>query len=295
MSETGYWIHDLDPKLLHFWGDIGISYYGLAYVLGVVFGVCMHRLYIKKDKSPLTLEQEETALYAMVLGVLIGARLGYCLLYATSELFTRPWFLLQVWNGGMSFHGGFIGVVAACWYIQRRTRVSMLQFSDMAATFVPMGLLLGRIANFINGELWGHVSQMPWAVIFPRSAPGLLPELILPRHPSQLYEAALEGAVLLIYLQLRFWKSNAVRYPGKLSGEFMILYGSFRIFCEYFREPDASLFLGLSRGTFYSLFLLAAGCFFGIRAYKRGEIPYPIHETSPDKPSTPVRKKKTKK
>ncbi len=294
MSESGYWVHNLDPKLVYLWGDIGISYYGLAYVLAFVFGVAMHRLCLRKGRSPFTRDQEEIILYAAVLGVLIGARVGYVFLYSLPEFFARPWLVFEVWHGGMSFHGGFIGVVIACWYVYRRTGVSMLQFSDLIAPLVPMGILLGRVANFINGELWGRVTDVPWAVIFPRSGNGLPIDMIPPRHPSQLYEAALEGAVLLLYMQLRFWKTDATQRPGKLTGEFMVLYAVFRIFCEFFREPDASLILGMSRGTFYSIFILVLGVFFWVRAHKRGVIPYPNKAAEATR-AAPTKKTKNKK
>jgi phosphatidylglycerol---prolipoprotein diacylglyceryl transferase len=297
MSESGHLIHDLDPKLIHIYGDIGVSYYGLAYVLTFVFGIIIHRQCLRRNRTPFTLEQEELVLYAAVLGVLLGARVGYVILYALPEFFVRPWFIFEVWHGGMSFHGGFIGLVFACWYINRRTGVSMLQFSDLIAPMAPIGLLLGRIANFINGELWGLKTDVWWAVVFPRSGVGPI-ELLPARHPSQLYEAALEGAVLLVYLQLRYWKSNAVRTPGKITGEFMVFYAIFRIFCEMFREPDASLIFGMSRGTFYSVFIFAMGIFFWVRAHRRGEIPYPVHEpaTTPTATKTqPKSKKKNKK
>lgn len=281
MNETTHWVHDLDPKLLHIWGNIGVSYYGLAYVLAFVFGVSMHRLMLRKNRSPLKADQEEMALYAMVLGVLIGARVGYCVLYALPELFRRPLFLIEVWHGGMSFHGGLIGVIVASWYVSRKSQATFLQFGDMITSMAPMGLLMGRVANFINGELWGRVSDVPWAVIFPRSAPGMSPENILARHPSQLYEAALEGAVLLLWLQFRYWKTDARLRPGLITGEFLFFYAIFRIFCEYFREPDASLIFGLSRGTFYSIFILLAGIFFWIRAYRAEAAPFPTPVAPP--------------
>ncbi|MFA7692263.1 MAG: prolipoprotein diacylglyceryl transferase [Candidatus Hydrogenedentes bacterium] len=292
MNETTHWVHDLDPKLLHIWGNIGISYYGLAYVLAFVFGVAMHRLMLKKNRSPLKANEEELALYAMVLGVLLGARIGYCVLYGLEELIHRPFFLFEVWQGGMSFHGGLIGVVIAALYVSRRTEASLLQFGDMITSLAPMGLLMGRIANFINGELWGKVSDISWAVIFPRSAPGLSPENILPRHPSQLYEAALEGAVLLMWLQFRYWKTNARLRPGLITGEFLFFYALFRIFCEFFREPDAALILGLSRGTFYSLFIFVAGLLFWVRAMKSEVVPVPA---APTVTETKHKKKKKKK
>lgn len=291
MNGNDYWVHNLDPKLIYLWGDVGVSYYGLAYVLTFVFGVAMHRLMLKKGRSPLQPDHEELALYATVLGVLVGARVGYCILYALPDLFERPWFIFEVWHGGMSFHGGMVGVVVACWYISRRTSASILQYSDLLASLAPMGLLLGRIANFINGELWGRVTTVPWAVVFPRSVPGTAVEFIAPRHPSQLYEAALEGAVLLLWLQWRFWKSDATRSPGKLTGEFMFFYAIFRICCEFFREPDAALILGMSRGTFYSLFILAAGAIFWISAHRRGPV-HPSQQTASATPKTQKSKKK---
>jgi phosphatidylglycerol:prolipoprotein diacylglycerol transferase len=146
-------------------------------------------------------------------------------------------------------------------WFARSQRIRLPHLSDLVASTAPAGLLFGRIANFINGELWGKKTDVPWAVIFPRSeAPGTPIEFIAPRHPSQLYEAALEGALLLIFMQLRFWRTDVVRTrPGRLSGEFLMAYAAARIIGEIFREPDASLIFGLSRGTFYSLFLLAIG------------------------------------
>lgn len=275
MNESGHWVHDLDPKLIHIWGDIGVSYYGLAYVLAFVFAVALHRVMLRKNRSPIKREEEEMAVYALVLGVLIGARFGYCVLYALPEFLQRPLFIVEVWNGGMSFHGGVIGVLAGSMYVAWRTKTSLLRFGDMIVSMAPFGLFIGRIANFINGELWGKVSDIAWAVVFPRSDPGMAVELIAARHPSQLYEAALEGAVLLLWLQFRFWKTSAPRYPGKITGEFLMLYAVFRTVCEVFREPDASLLFGLSRGTFYSIFILIAGIAFWVRAYKRGLQPKP--------------------
>ncbi|NLN92348.1 MAG: prolipoprotein diacylglyceryl transferase [Candidatus Hydrogenedens sp.] len=294
MEPTGdYWIHNLDPKLIHLWGNMGISYYGLSYVLAFVLGVVMHRLMIRRKRSPFGREEEELLLYSLVLGVLGGARVGYCVLYALPELLARPWFLFEVWHGGMSFHGGLIGVILACMWVKRRTGVTFLQIGDLIAPMAPVGLFLGRIANFINGELWGKVSYVSWAVIFPRSEPGLAPELILPRHPSQLYEALLEGLVLFIILQWRFWKTSAWRFPGKLSGEFLFFYAIFRIFCEYFREPDASLFFGISRGTFYSVFILLFGLVLWIRAARAEERAYPVRQEA--RPKTVPKKKNKKK
>lgn len=154
------------------------------------------------------------------------------------------------------------------WWFARRHGIRFLHLADLIVTVAPLGLMLGRIANFINGELWGKISTVPWAVIFPDSAPYGTPiEAIPPRHPSQLYEAALEGALLLAFMQWRFWRTSAIRQPGRLAGEFLIAYAVARMIGEIFREPDAGIspILGLSRGTFYSLFLIAAGLFLVLR------------------------------
>jgi phosphatidylglycerol:prolipoprotein diacylglycerol transferase len=174
-----------------------------------------------------------------------------------------PTEIFAIWHGGMSFHGGLIGVAVATAYYVRKKNLDFWRLSDVVVPAAPFGLLLGRLGNFINGELWGKPTRVPWAVIFPKSQePGTPLHLILPRHPSQLYEAALEGALLLIYMQWRFWRSDTVaKHPGRLAGEFLLGYALVRIFCEFFREPDndVTLILGLSRGTFYSLFMIVAG------------------------------------
>ena len=289
---NGHWVNQLDPKLIHLWGEMGVSYYGLAYVTGFVCGVFMHRMFRRTGRSPLNAEQEEIALYAMVLGVLLGARLGFVLLYALPETLSRPWFIFEVWKGGMSSHGGFIGVVLACWYVSRKCKLTLIQFGDMMTPLIPVGFLLGRIANFINGELWGNVSNVAWAVIFPRSAPGVPLEMVAPRHPSQLYEAGTEGLILLLYMQWRFWRTDAQKYPGRLGGEFLLIYSASRIVCEQFREPDASLIFGMSRGIFYTFFLIALGIYFLVQSYRHPAIAFPYTTNAV---SAPPEKKKTSK
>ncbi len=271
-SNANYWVHDLSPFLWEFAPGIGIRYYGLAYVLGFLIGLWLLGRYSRAGRSPLSREQNGELLYALVLGVLLGGRLGYFLLYAPGELFSSPLAFFRVWDGGMASHGGFVGVLAAALWFARRHRVRFWTLADLVATITPPGLLLGRLANFVNGELWGNSTRVPWAVIFPKSAPEGTPvHLLVPRHPSQLYEAAGEGLLLLVYLQFRLWRGDAVlRRPGQLTGEFLIGYAVARMFCELFREPDAALILGLSRGTFYSLFVLAAGAGILARAIRRG-------------------------
>ena len=259
-NQTHYWVDRFDPVLLPLHGNFGIRYYGLAYLLAFVIGWLLLRAYYRAGKSPLSPPQIDQAIVAIVLGVLAGGRLGYMVLYDWTGWLHAPWTVFQVWDGGMASHGGFIGVTLAMIWISRKFALPFLQLGDLAVSITPPGLLLGRVANSINGELWGKVSTMPWAVIFPKSAPSGTPlNLIPPRHPSELYEAALEGAALLVYTQWRLWRTPALKTPGRLSGEFLIGYAVARIICEQFRQPDAGLILGMSRGTFYSLFVAAAG------------------------------------
>lgn len=255
-----HWVHDLNPIAIRFHGDVGIRWYGLAYAAAFLVAGWLLARYYRHGRSPLDPNQQSAFLFAAMLGVLVGGRLGYMLLYDLPALAADPLSVFQIWKGGMASHGGFIGVILACFWTARRTGMPSRALGDIVVTLTPPGLLLGRLANFINGELWGKVSNVPWAVIFPLSAPeGTPPEYIAPRHPSQLYEAALEGVFLLAYTQWRFWRTDVLNSPGRLSGEFLALYAIVRIFGEFFREPDAGLILGMSRGIFYSLFLLAGG------------------------------------
>ena len=271
-----YWVDDLDPFLIHFTGRIGIRYYGLAYAAGFLVAAWLLSRYARAGRSQLPAPRIGDFMVAAVLGVVVGGRVGSYLLYDGWRTFgSDPLAILRVWEGGMSFHGGLIGVILAVSWFARGARIRLLHLWDLVATVAPAGLLLGRLANFWNGELWGRIAVVPWAVIFPRSMPPGTPlSHIAPRHPSQLYEAAMEGALLLTYLQLRFWRSKVVaKHPGRLAGEFLIGYALLRIAGETFREPDASLILGLSRGTFYSLFMIAMGLLLCLRGSAPLEAP----------------------
>ncbi|PTY00353.1 prolipoprotein diacylglyceryl transferase [Opitutus sp. ER46] len=268
-SINGHWVHDLSPFFGPHWGNIGIRYYGLSYLLGFVTAWWLLVRYARSGRSLIPAERVPDLMVAIVLGVLVGGRLGYFLLYQPQTLLEAPLDLLRVWDGGMASHGGFIGVTIALAWFARSQKVPFLHVGDLVVSTAPAGLFFGRLANFINGELWGKVSDVSWAVIFPKSAsPGMPESLILPRHPSQLYEAALEGLALFIFVQWRFWRSDvAARQPGRLAGEFLIAYAVVRAIGEVFREPDAGVdpIWGLSRGTFYSLFLVLAGLFLILR------------------------------
>lgn len=270
VAAQDYWVHDLSPFLIRFGESFGIRYYGLAYVLGFVTAYFLLVYYHRRGRSPLNADQLGNAFLAIIIGVMAGGRVGYFIFYDFGALLANPLNLLKVWEGGMASHGAFIGVALAIVWVARREKVAVLRFSDLLVTVAAPGIFFGRVANFINGELWGRISTVPWAVKFPQSvAAGTPVDQIPPRHPSQLYEAALEGLVLFVYIQIRFWLSKAPVRRGQLTGEFLIGYAIARIVSEMFREPDASLILGMSRGTFFSIFLAAAGIAFVIYARRQ--------------------------
>ncbi len=278
LATQEYWVHDLSPFLIRFGETFGIRYYGLAYVLGFVIAYLLLGYYHRKGRSPLNSDQLGNAFFAIIIGVMAGGRLGHFLFYDFGALLENPFNLIKVWEGGMASHGAFIGVALAIVWVARSEKMPVMRFSDLMVTVAAPGIFLGRVANFINGELWGRVTDVLWAVRFPQSVPPGTPvEEIAPRHPSQLYEAGLEGLALFIYIQVRFWKGTAARlHPGQLTGEFLIGYSIARIFSEFFREPDADLILGMTRGIFFSLFLVLAGVVFILYARRRpttGEAP----------------------
>jgi len=267
------WVHNLSPFLWKFpeswgdWGPGGIRWYGLSYLAGFVAAYYLLYLAYIKKRSPYDKEQILNLMTFQILGVLLGGRIGFALLYRTEELFQDPLMLFYVWQGGMASHGGFIGVILVTFWYTRKSHQSFWPIADLIATIVPPGLLFGRVANFINGELWGKATTVPWGVLFPK-APDFAQGIA--RHPSQLYAAFLEGFLVFVFIQFRFWKSNVCQNsPGRLGGEFLIAYAIARILGEFFREPDASLIMGISRGQFYSIFLLLGGFFVIFIAEKR--------------------------
>jgi phosphatidylglycerol:prolipoprotein diacylglycerol transferase len=262
---SAHWTHDLSPFLWEFGDNFGIRYYGLAYALGVLAAGLLLTRYGRRGRSLVPPEGAWDFVIALIAGIVVGARLGFYIFYRPGLLLTDPLSALQIWKeGGMSAHGGFFGALAACAGYARWRRVPVAHLLDLTVTLAPAGVFFGRVANFINGELWGKVSAAPWAVIFPDAgdAPGVA------RHPSQLYEAALEGLALFAFMQLRFWRTDWIwRQPGRLCGEFLLAYAAARGACECFREPDAgvALIFGLHRGVFYSVFFAAAGLWLMLR------------------------------
>ncbi|MFQ3225597.1 MAG: phosphatidylglycerol:prolipoprotein diacylglycerol transferase [Lentimonas sp.] len=264
-TTSSYWVHDLSPFLIRFpdnsIGLDGIRYYGLSYLFGFLAAWGLLRLYNAKGKFAIDADARATLMTAVILGVIVGGRLGYMLLYDLEAFLQNPLLVLKVNQGGMASHGGFLGVLLAVVWFARKYKYNFFKLGDVIVTLAPLGLCFGRIANFWNGELWGRVTDVNWAVIFPHSPTVYNAAFHMfaaePRHPSQLYAAALEGALLFTYAQWRFWRTSPP--AGQIGGEFLIGYGIVRIFGELFREPDAALIMGLSRGQFYSIFMILAG------------------------------------
>jgi phosphatidylglycerol:prolipoprotein diacylglycerol transferase len=256
----------IDPVAIAI-GPVAVRWYALAYVAGLVFAWWhVRRLGAEPIGGAALLESKDVddLLFWATLGVVLGGRLGYVLFYKPGYYIDHLDEVLSLWKGGMSFHGGMLGVVAAIVWIAHSRRRRLLSIADLAACATPMGLFFGRLANFINGELWGRASDVPWAMVFPDPAAGPSP-----RHPSQLYQAALEGLLLFALLWLVRRRTGALARPGELSGWFGIGYGVARCIGEIFREPDAHLgfILGpITMGQLLSVPLILAGAFLVRRA-----------------------------
>ena len=250
----------IDPVLISL-GTVSVRWYGLMYLFGFAFAVWLANRRADRPNSGWTREQVSDLLFAGFLGVVVGGRVGYVLFYHFDLFLEDPLYLFKVWTGGMSFHGGLLGVITAmAWYGYRNKR-TFFGVVDFVAPLVPFGLGMGRLGNFMNDELWGRVTDVPWAIMFPSGG-------YLPRHPSQLYEALLEGVVLFAILNVFIRKP---RPAGAVSGLFLIGYGSFRFIVEYFREPDEHLGLFgdfISMGQILSTPMIFVGALMMLWAYK---------------------------
>jgi len=260
------------------WTDLGLSpialdlgfftlkWYSLAYLFGILLGYWHLSKMIKAPGAPMAQRHADDLFFYATIGIILGGRIGYVLFYNFSQYLSQPLDIFKLWEGGMSFHGGLIGTVLAIAWVSWRGGIPFLRTCDYLATCVPFGLLFGRLANFVNGELWGRVAEsgVPWAMVFPGGGPA-------PRHPSQLYEALLEGLVLAVVLLVVFWKTRARWRPGLLVGLFTLGYGLSRFVVEWYREPDAQLLdfaqrTGLSMGQWLTVPLILIGLFFFVRA-----------------------------
>ncbi len=271
--------------------EFALRWYALAYIAGILIAWRLGVAAVRRTdlwpggKPPMTPTQIEDMLTWIILGVILGGRLGFVLFYQPEYYLRNPGEILQVWQGGMSFHGGLLGVVVAVWLFLTRHGLPKLAATDLIAHTVPAGLMLGRLANFVNAELWGRPTNLPWGVIFPGAAaqncPGI--EGLCARHPSQLYEAALEGLVLGLLLLWMVWRRGALKRPGLVAGTFFAGYGLVRFAVEFVRQPDAQFIApgnplglawqvggyGLTIGQLLSLPMIALGLWLIVRARRR--------------------------
>lgn len=253
----------IDPVAFHV-GPLAVHWYGLMYLLGFAgaYGMLAWRLQKSTFSRGFSLEQLSDIVFYTALGVILGGRIGYVLFYAWSDFIASPSLIFKVWQGGMSFHGGLLGVIIALAIYGRFHQKSLVDITDFIAPVVPIGLAAGRIGNFINGELWGRVTDVPWAMVFPNAGD-------LPRHPSELYEFLLEGVALFIIL----WVYSTKPRPRlAVSGLFLLCYGIFRVVIEFFREPDSQVgfvaFDWLTRGQLLSFPMIVLGALMLVWAYR---------------------------
>ncbi|MCH8861211.1 MAG: prolipoprotein diacylglyceryl transferase [Proteobacteria bacterium] len=225
--------HDIDPIIFQ-WGWFALRWYSVAYIAGLLLTWWIVIRMLAERNAPMTRQHVDDFLLWGTLGVIFGGRLGYVLFYNPAYFASHPLQILQLWDGGMSFHGGLLGVTVAVLIFTRKYKIDKYRMADLLACAVPPSLLFGRLANFINGELWGKVSDVPWAMYFPTGGPE-------PRHPSQLYEGFFEGIVIFVVCNYMFRKTRAGDYPGMTAGAFWIIYGLSRFGLEYVRVPDAHL------------------------------------------------------
>jgi phosphatidylglycerol:prolipoprotein diacylglycerol transferase len=247
----------IDPVILSM-GIFDIRWYSLAYIAGFIIGSIIIKYLNKKLLNILSNKQIDSFFIWSILGVIIGGRVGYVLFYQTSYLFTNPIYILKIWTGGMSFHGGLIGIIISMYLFCKKNNIQFFFLSDLVSIVAPIGLFFGRIANFINNELYGKITNFPFAMIYPEID-------LQPRHPSQLYEAFLEGIILFVILLTYFNKTKSDPTIGKISGLFLILYGTFRILIEFLREPDSHIgliFNIASMGQILSIPLIIMGVIF---------------------------------
>ncbi|MBR2033280.1 MAG: prolipoprotein diacylglyceryl transferase [Alphaproteobacteria bacterium] len=246
-------------------GPLAIRWYSMAYLLGIVIGWWLINRNVKVNNLGLSKPNVEDFVFYLIVGIILGGRLGYAVFYGGAEMWLKPWRLFELWKGGMSFHGGMVGVIVATYLFSKKIKYSFLGLTDLVVLYAPIGIFLGRIANFINDELWGRVTDVAWAVRFPSGG-------YLPRHPSQLYEACLEGLLMFVILNCLWMLPKLRERKGVVSAMFVVLYGCFRIIVEQFREPDAQLgffFGGVTMGQMLSLPLVLVGAIVLCKSFRK--------------------------
>jgi phosphatidylglycerol:prolipoprotein diacylglycerol transferase len=263
----------LDPVLFH-WKLLTIRWYSIAYLAGILVGWWYLLKLLDRPGAPMARRHADDLVFYATLGIILGGRLGYVLFYRPDFYFQHPLEIAKLWDGGMSFHGGVLGTTAGIVYLARKNALNWLRIHDYVACCAPFGLFFGRLANFVNGELWGRPASVAWAVVFPTGGP-------VPRHPSQLYEAALEGIMLFILLAVAFWKSDRRYQPGKLVGLFLLGYGLSRFAVEYYREPDDQLrhfaeMTHLHMGQWLSVPMILGGAYLVATAKRRRQRVEPV-------------------
>ena len=281
----------LSPVVFHI-GSFDLRWYSLAYIAGIFIGYWYLLKLLRQPGAPMARRHADDLAFYAALGIMLGGRLGYILFYDFADYIRHPIDMLKVWKGGMSFHGGVIGTSLGIFYFARKEKLSWLRIHDYVACCVPFGLFFGRLANFVNQELWGAPTTVPWAIRFLEPTGRLVngrPELFLgpPRHPSQLYEAFFEGIVLMAILVWMFWKTRARYQPGRLVGTFILGYGLVRFGLEFIREPDAHLVefaqaTHLHMGQWLSLPMIILGLYLVLTAKKRADRVRPVPADEPD-------------
>lgn len=261
--------------IIHDFGFFKLRWYSVSYIVSILLGWWYLGKLIMQPAAPMAQRHVDDFIFYATLGIILGGRLGYCVFYRP-EIFLTPINVLKIWEGGMSLHGGAIGMVVSIALFVRKHNLNFLRFCDYIACVTPFGMVLIRIANFVNGELWGKPTDLPWAIIFPGTGDEV------PRHPSQIYEAGLEGGTALIVLWFLFWKTDARYYPGRLMGALALIYGCARFTLEFVREPDSGVsgLFGMSMGQTLSSPLIILGLWLIATSKSRRQRIEPIAGTS---------------
>jgi phosphatidylglycerol:prolipoprotein diacylglycerol transferase len=269
--ERHYWVDNLDPWAIHFSRAFGIRWYGLSYAAGILVATWLFSRWARQGRLPVPVDQLAALITYSSFGLLVGGRLGYCIFYNAQQVLRHPLELFAVWHGGMASHGGILGLDLALWLFGRRHHVDPLRLLDAAAAVGPLGIAFGRIANFINGELWGRPPTIPWSVIFPLAP--LIHGVNLPRHPSQIYAWLIEG--LLVFFIAK-WVYSRTTTRGATPATVCIAYGVGRFIDEFWREPDFGqpVYWGwMSKGQLLTIPMILIGTFLALRQLQHGAVP----------------------